>query len=55
MTTIAYVARPEFVLRADSIFQGKVMARIMPSERSLDIDTELDLEIAEFLLGRAKP
>lgn len=54
MTTIAYVARPAFVLKADSMFQGKVMARIVPSERALDIDTELDFEIAEFLLGRAK-
>jgi CMP-N-acetylneuraminic acid synthetase len=54
MTTIVYVARPEFVLRADSMFQGKVMARIVPSERALDIDTELDFEIAEFLLGRAR-
>jgi len=55
MTTIVYAARPEFVLRVDSMFQGKVMARVVPSERALDIDTELDFEIAEFLLGRVKP
>jgi N-acylneuraminate cytidylyltransferase len=55
MTTIAYAVRPEFVLSADSMFQGRMMARIVPSERALDIDTELDFEIAEFLLGKAKP
>jgi N-acylneuraminate cytidylyltransferase len=55
LTGIAYATRPEFVLRADSMFQGKVMARIVPPERALDIDTELDFEIAEFLLRRAKP
>jgi len=55
MTGIAYAARPEFVLRVDSMFQGKVMALIVPSERALDIDTELDFEIAEFFLGRVKP
>ena len=52
MTTVAYAARPEFILRANSIFDGKVRAVIVPRERALDIDTELDLEFAEFLLSQ---
>ena len=53
ITTVAYAARPEFVLSASSIFDGKVRAVVVPAERALDIDTELDLEFAEFLLARS--
>lgn len=55
MTTVAYAARPEFVLRANSIFEGKVKAVVVPAERALDIDTELDFRIAEFLLTQVLP
>lgn len=53
MTTVAYAARPEFVLKASSMFEGKVKAVVVPTERALDIDTELDFKIAEFLLGQS--
>jgi N-acylneuraminate cytidylyltransferase len=52
MTTIAYVANPEFVLIKDSIFQGRVKAVEIPPERAIDIDTMLDFEMAEFLMTR---
>lgn len=52
MTTVAYAARPSFVLSAASFMEGRVKAVVVPSERALDIDTELDFEIAEFLLQR---
>ena len=52
ITTVAYIADPEFVLRKDSIFQGRVKAFEIPSERAMDIDTLLDFDIAEFLLSR---
>ena len=51
MTTVAYAARPEYVLHASSIFDGKVKAVVIPPERSLDIDTELDFQIAGYLLA----
>ena len=51
MTTVAYAARPEFVMSAASMFEGRVKAVVVPRERALDIDTELDLQFAEFLLG----
>jgi N-acylneuraminate cytidylyltransferase len=50
ITTVAYAARPEFVLSANSLFEGKVKTVLVPAERALDIDTELDLKVAEFLL-----
>jgi len=52
MTTVAYVAKPEFILQAESIFDGNVMAVIVPDNRALDIDTMLDFEFAEFLVER---
>ena len=52
MTAVAYVARPDYVLATDYIFDGTVRAVVVPEERGIDIDSELDLHIAEFLLGR---
>lgn len=51
MTTVAYVARPDFVLNSVSPFSGKVKAVLIPPERALDIDTELDFKFAEFILN----
>ncbi|TAK00232.1 acylneuraminate cytidylyltransferase family protein [bacterium] len=53
ITTVAYAARPEFILRADSMFEGRVKAVVVPSERALDIDTELDFKLAEFLMQQS--
>ena len=55
MTTVAYAARPEFVLNARSMFEGKVKAVVVPAGRALDIDTELDFKFAEFLLTQSSP
>lgn len=41
------------VLRANNgLFAGKTGLYVMPEERSIDIDSELDFEIVEFLLAR---
>lgn len=53
MTTVAYVARADFVLGARRIFDGTVRAVLIPRERALDIDTELDLVIGSMLVDRA--
>jgi N,N'-diacetyl-8-epilegionaminate cytidylyltransferase len=52
MTTVAYVANPEFILKASHVFDGRVRAMNLPVERALDIDTLLDFEIAEFLFNK---
>ena len=52
MTTVAYVSRPEFITNFTGIFDGKVKGVEIPAERALDIDTELDFEIAELLMGK---
>lgn len=52
MTTVAYVAKPSFVMNHDSIFQGRVKAVHIPQERSVDIDTAYDFEWAEWLIRK---
>ena len=52
MTTVAYASRPEFISNFTSIFDGKIKGVEIPIERALDIDTELDFQIAEFLMDK---
>jgi N-acylneuraminate cytidylyltransferase len=52
LTTVCYVADPQFIMKAESLFQGKIHGVSVPIERSIDIDTMLDLEICQFLLDR---
>ena len=54
ITTVAYAAKPRFILNARSMFDGSVKAVVIPQERALDIDTEYDLKIAQFLLEEQK-
>jgi CMP-N-acetylneuraminic acid synthetase len=51
MTTVAYVASPEFVVERDGIFEGRVRSVHIPPERAVDIDTLLDIQFAEFLMS----
>jgi len=51
MATVAYVVRPEFAMTHTAIFEGRVRAVHVPSERAIDIDTLLDFQIAECLLN----
>lgn len=49
LTTVAYVADPKFVLTQSGLFAGRVRAVQVPPERAIDIDTLLDLQLAESL------
>ena len=50
ITTVAYVARPLFVLTANRLFDGKIRTVQIPSERGMDIDTQHDFMIAELMM-----
>ena len=52
MTTVAYVARPDFVMTRSGVFDGLARGVRVPADRALDIDTPLDFEVAEFLMDR---
>lgn len=53
ITTVAYAARPGFVLSANGLFEGKVCTVVVPAERALDIDTPYDFRLAEALVALA--
>ena len=54
LTTVAYVARPEFILSGDGLWSGRARGVEVPAERALDIDTPLDLQMAEHFLRRRR-
>ncbi len=54
VTTVAYAVRVPFLMKAGSLFDGKVKAVVVPRERALDIDSKLDLKLAEFFLKKRK-
>lgn len=54
MTTVCYVARPDFVARSNGLFEGRIRSVHIPVDRAVDIDTPLDFQIAELLLASAR-
>ena len=50
VTTVCYVAAPEYILRSNSLFDGEVVGYLVPEERALDIDTPFDLRVADLVL-----
>ena len=50
MTTVAYVARPDYVNSSNGIFEGRVKSVTIPVERAVDIDTIFDFKLAECIL-----
>lgn len=50
MATVCYVANPVFVMAHNGLFEGRVKAVHVPTERAVDIDTLLDFQIAECLV-----
>lgn len=54
LTTVAYGASIDFVLRAANMWEGRTAGVVVPRERAIDIDTEFDLDFAEYLLERRR-
>ena len=54
LATVACVTTPNFIKNNSGLFDGKVRGVNIPLERAIDIDTELDFKIAEFLFNRRK-
>jgi CMP-N-acetylneuraminic acid synthetase len=52
ITTVAYVARPDFILSKNGLFDGRVKGIVVPKERAVDIDDNFDFLIAEALINR---
>jgi len=45
-----YVLDPDYLRRADALFDGRVIPYVMPAERCIDIDSELDFKMVSFLM-----
>lgn len=45
-----YVVAPGYLRRAKALFEGRVIPFLMPPERCLDIDSEFDFRLVEWLL-----
>lgn len=52
MNASIYVWRRETLLNSSSIFNNDTLLHVMPENRSIDIDTELDFELVEFILKK---
>ena len=52
MTTIAYVVSPASIKSNAGLFDGKVRSVFIPKQRAIDIDTPLDMQMAEFLFKK---
>ena len=50
LTTLAYVIKPDFIMNNDNLWQGQVRGVVIPQERAIDIDTEFDFKIADYLM-----
>jgi CMP-N-acetylneuraminic acid synthetase len=46
------VSKPDQVFRNNRLYSGDLRGYVMPVERSIDIDTEIDFYIASWILGR---
>lgn len=49
-----YLARRDVLIEGGSFYGSDPRAYVMPAERSVDVDTRLDFEIAEFLHRRSQ-
>ncbi len=45
-----YVLDPDYLKRSNALYEGRVIPYLMPVERCMDIDSNLDFRIVEFLL-----
>lgn len=52
LTTVVYAAQANYVLTATRLMQGKLGAIVVEPGTALDIDSELDLEIADYLMKK---
>ncbi|HCP81614.1 MAG TPA: acylneuraminate cytidylyltransferase family protein, partial [Octadecabacter sp.] len=49
-----YVLSPDYLRKASTIYEGRVIPFVMPSERCMDVDDPLDWKIVEFLMKDAQ-
>ena len=53
LTTVAYVSRPDYILKSSSMWDGIVHGVEIPSERCIDIDNPFDYSVARLLMEKS--
>ena len=48
---VVYVVAPDYLRRAETIYEGRVIPLVLPAERCHDIDSPHDFRLVEFLLS----
>ena len=54
VSTVTFIIKCEFLLKSSSIYDGITRALVLPRSHCLDIDTEDDIEYADYLLRKKK-
>lgn len=49
---LVYILNPNYLRRAASLFEGRVIPYEVPADRGLDVDSPIDWDIIEFLVGK---
>ena len=52
MNASIYIWKRKVLLECETLFTAKTSLYVMPEERSIDVDTELDWELVELLIGK---
>jgi len=52
MNASIYIWKREALLECETLFTEKTSLYVMPERRSIDVDTELDWELVEFIIGK---
>jgi len=52
VSTVTFVINCEFLLKSKSIYDGETRALVLPRSHCIDIDTEDDIEYADYLLKK---
>lgn len=54
LTTVAYAAHPQFILKSQSIWEGRVTGVKVSKKSAVDIDTRIDFDFAEYLINNGR-
>ncbi len=52
VSTVTFIIKCEFLLKSSSIYDGITRALVLPRSQCIDIDTEDDIEYADYLLRK---
>jgi len=53
MNASIYIWKRKALLECDTLLTDRTSLFVMPEERSVDIDTELDWNIVEYMIGKS--